>query len=76
MAKGMPAPVAHACNPSYSGGRDQEDCSLKPAWANSSQDPILKSPVSKNWTGGVAQGEVPEFKQKQKKKKKKVAKGK
>jgi hypothetical protein len=49
---------------------------LKPAWANSSQDPILKSPVSKNWTGGVAQGEVPEFKQKQKKKKKKVAKGK
>jgi hypothetical protein len=29
-------PVAHACNPSYSGGRNQEDCSLKPAWANSS----------------------------------------
>jgi hypothetical protein len=27
--------VAHACNPSYSGGRDQEDCSSKPAWANS-----------------------------------------
>jgi hypothetical protein len=23
--------VAHACNPSYSGGRDQEDGSLKPA---------------------------------------------
>jgi hypothetical protein len=22
-------PVAHACNPNYSGGRDQEDCSLK-----------------------------------------------
>jgi hypothetical protein len=22
--------VAHNCNPSYSGGRDQEDCSLKP----------------------------------------------
>jgi hypothetical protein len=21
--------VAHTCNPSYSGGRDQEDCSLK-----------------------------------------------
>jgi hypothetical protein len=34
--------VALACNPSYSGGRDQEDCGLKPAWANSSQDPILK----------------------------------
>jgi hypothetical protein len=26
-----PAPVAHACNPSYSGGRDQEDHGLKPA---------------------------------------------
>jgi hypothetical protein len=25
------APVAHACNPSYSGDRDQEDCSSKPA---------------------------------------------
>jgi hypothetical protein len=23
--------VAHTCNPSYSGGRDQEDHSLKPA---------------------------------------------
>jgi hypothetical protein len=28
--------VAHACNPSYSGGRDQEDQGLKPAQANSS----------------------------------------
>jgi hypothetical protein len=27
--------VAHACNPSYSGERDQEDHGLKPAWANS-----------------------------------------
>jgi hypothetical protein len=25
--------VAQACNPSYSGGRDQEDRGLKPAWA-------------------------------------------
>jgi hypothetical protein len=32
-------PVAHACNPSYSGGRDQEDLSSKTAWANSLQDP-------------------------------------
>jgi hypothetical protein len=24
-------PVAHACNPSYSGGRDQEDRGSKPA---------------------------------------------
>jgi hypothetical protein len=28
--------MAHASNPSYSGGRDQEDLSLKPAQANSS----------------------------------------
>jgi hypothetical protein len=35
-------PVAHVCNPSYSVGRDQENLSLKPAWANSSQDPISK----------------------------------
>jgi hypothetical protein len=27
--------VAHSCNPSYSGGRDQEDHGLKPALANS-----------------------------------------
>jgi hypothetical protein len=35
-------PVAHACNPSYSGAGDQEDHGLKPAGANSSQDPIMK----------------------------------
>jgi hypothetical protein len=28
--------VAHACNPSYSGGRDREDHGSKPAWKNSS----------------------------------------
>jgi hypothetical protein len=28
--------VAHTCNPSYSGGRDQEAHGLKPAQANSS----------------------------------------
>jgi hypothetical protein len=27
--------VTHACNPSYSGGRDQEDLYLKPDWTNS-----------------------------------------
>jgi hypothetical protein len=32
--------VAHTYNPGYSGGRDQEDHGLKPARANSSQDPI------------------------------------
>jgi hypothetical protein len=34
QARGQ-APVAHTCNPSYSGGRDQEDRSSKPAQANS-----------------------------------------
>jgi hypothetical protein len=28
-----PGVVAHACNPSYLGGGDQEDSSLRPAWA-------------------------------------------
>jgi hypothetical protein len=40
-------PMAHACNPSYSGGRDQEDYGSKPAWATRSQDPILKKPITK-----------------------------
>jgi hypothetical protein len=38
--------VAHTC---YLGGRDQEDCSLKPAWANGFQD------QKKKRAGGVAQ---------------------
>jgi hypothetical protein len=40
-------PVAHACNPSYSGGRDQKDQGSKPAWANSSRDLISKNPSQK-----------------------------
>jgi hypothetical protein len=39
---GSRVPVVHACNPSYSGGRDQKDLSLKPAWANSSTKPHPK----------------------------------
>jgi hypothetical protein len=39
--------VAHTCNPSYPRGRDQEDCILKPAWANSLGDIILKYPSHK-----------------------------
>jgi hypothetical protein len=60
--------VAHTCNPSYSGGRDQEDYSSKPAWANSLRDPISKIPITKR-AGGVAQGEGPEIAKKKKKKK-------
>jgi hypothetical protein len=53
--------LAHDCNPSYSGGRDQEDCGSKPAGANSLGDPISKIPNTKR-SGGVAQGVGPEFK--------------
>jgi hypothetical protein len=44
---------AHAYNPSYSGGRDQEDHGSAPAWANSLQDPILKKAFTKKawWSG-------------------------
>jgi hypothetical protein len=51
----------HSCNPSYLGGRDQEDCSLTPAQANSLGEPILKNPLQKR-ADGVAQGVGPEFK--------------
>jgi hypothetical protein len=39
--------VAHACNPSYSEERDQEDCVSKPTRANSSQDLMSKIPNTK-----------------------------
>jgi hypothetical protein len=38
---------SHACNSSYSGGRDQEDPGLKPAQANSSTRPCLEKPFTK-----------------------------
>jgi hypothetical protein len=40
--------VAHACNPNYLGGRHQEDQGLKPAQANSLQDPTQKRA---SWSG-------------------------
>jgi uncharacterized protein YaiL (DUF2058 family) len=43
-----------ACNPSYSGGRNQEDYGLKPAQRNNSQNPISKIAKTKE-AGGVAQ---------------------
>jgi hypothetical protein len=46
--------VAHVYNPSYLGGRDQEDCSLRPALANSSRDRFLKYPTQKR-AGRVTQ---------------------
>jgi hypothetical protein len=41
------APVAHACDPSYSGGRDQEHWGMKPVRANSLQD--LTSKTLNEW---------------------------
>jgi hypothetical protein len=38
-------PVPHACNPNYSGGRDQEDRSSKPAQENSSVRPYFEIPL-------------------------------
>jgi hypothetical protein len=59
--KYKPGTMGHTCNPSYSGGRDQEDHSSEPAWANSLRDTISKGPSQKR-AGGVAQGVGPEFK--------------
>jgi hypothetical protein len=39
--------VAHACNPSYTGGTGQEERGSKPAQANSSRDPISKNVLQK-----------------------------
>jgi hypothetical protein len=59
-------PVAQACNPSYSGGRDQDDHGSKPAQTTSSQDPILKEKKkSQKKVGGLSQGEFrPQYHQK------------
>jgi hypothetical protein len=45
--RGTRALVAHAYNPSYSKGRDQEDRCLKPAQGNSLGDPHLKKALHK-----------------------------
>jgi hypothetical protein len=68
-------PMANACNPSYSRGRDQEDHGTKPAQANSSQDPVTK--IKKNHkkrAGRVAQGTGLDFKHQWYQKKKKERK--
>jgi hypothetical protein len=42
------APVTHTYNPSYLGGWDGEDHGLRPAWADTSQDPHLQNNQSEN----------------------------
>jgi hypothetical protein len=62
------ASVAYACNPSYSGGRDQEDHGSKPVQANSWQAPTLKNPSQKR-AGGVGPEFKPQYHKKKKEKK-------
>jgi hypothetical protein len=64
--------MAHDRNPSYLGGRDQEDRGSKPVWGNSSRDPISKIPIIKKgwWSGSRCspwvQALVPQKKKKKK----------
>jgi hypothetical protein len=45
------SPVAHAYNPSYSEGRDEEECGSKPAQANSFMRPYLNTThFKKGWS--------------------------
>jgi hypothetical protein len=52
------APVADACNPSYSRDRDQEDRGLKPASSKWFLSPYLQNTQRKK-AGGVAQAVEP-----------------
>jgi hypothetical protein len=69
--------VAHACNPRYLVGRDQEDHSSKPAQANSLRKTTyleklyLEKNHHKKRAGRVVQGIGPEFKPQYRKLKKK-----
>jgi hypothetical protein len=57
--------VAHACNPRYSGGRDQDDQGSNSAQANSLEIPPSQINLSQKKgerAGVVAQGVGPEFK--------------
>jgi hypothetical protein len=50
--------VAHACNPRYSGGKDQEDLDMKQTQVSLSQ----KKKKSQEWSSGVAQDVNTKFK--------------
>jgi hypothetical protein len=53
--------VAHTCNPSYSGGSDQEDVVQSQSRQIVPQDPISKKKIpSQKGTGGVAQSIGPQ----------------
>jgi hypothetical protein len=68
--------VRHFCNPSYSGGRDQDDCGLKLAPSKQFIKTLSQKNPSQKGAGGVAQNVGPEFKpQHHKKKKRRRRKG-
>jgi hypothetical protein len=46
--------MAHTCHPSYSGGKDQEDCGSRPAQANKFVGPFLKKKIQHK-TGQVSE---------------------
>jgi hypothetical protein len=64
----MQAPVSHACNPSYSRGRNQEDPGSKPARQIVHQIQSSKT-LHKNRAGGVAKTKALSTAKKKKKKK-------
>jgi hypothetical protein len=51
---GSQAPMAHSCNPSYSGGGDQENHTLKPARAKLFWEPLSQK-KKKNHKKGLAE---------------------
>jgi hypothetical protein len=54
--------VAHACNPSHSGGRDQEDPASKASSGQIVPETLFRKKPSQNRVSLVAQGVGPEFK--------------
>jgi hypothetical protein len=62
--------LAGICNPSYSGGSDEEDHDSKPVQAKKSARPYFEKTPQKR-AGGGAQGVDPEFKTQVLQKKKK-----
>jgi hypothetical protein len=56
------APVAHAYNLSYSGGRNQEDLGSKSAWPDPNLEKTHHKKEGSEGAGRVAQGIGPEFK--------------
>jgi hypothetical protein len=61
------APVAQACNPTYSGSRDQKDPVGSKPWQRVDKTLSPKNPSQKR-ADGVAQCAGPEFKRQYKKK--------